>query len=226
MSTAAFHAQILFSDPPERHRAHGKVALAQLAPLFSMLPFGSGQQQASTIKALAEQADEDAQDATQAWFDLICAHALDFHADAGKNGSRWDLACIDSIETWKLLRNQGHGDASTWNLPGVGFDVQHPTNGYDIDVEKMRFGAPPKALPIMIGDWRRALWRRNWKQAANEAAALSELLPKADLPSLAMALGCLWSIAVVGEVADMEQLDIGGVVADGRILTIQWPRLA
>lgn len=226
MSSAAFHSQILLNDPPERHRAHGKSALSRLSPLFSLLPLGSGQQQARAICALADLPDEHAQDATQAWFELVCAHALDFHADAGKIGARWDLACIDSIETWKLLRDQSDGSAFIWDLPSAGFDVQYQTGESTLDVERMLFGAPAKALPIMIGDWKRALWRRDWKSAASETAALSEILPKADLPSLAMALGCLWAIAVVGEVADMDQLDIGGVAPDGQILTIRWPRLA
>lgn len=221
MSSSSFHSQLLVQNPPERHRAHGRAALDGLHRLFPLLPPGNVGAQAQLIATLPERGDLEAKEASQAWFELVSAHALDFHSDAGKSGTRWDLACVDALETWKLLRDQAN-TAECWHIDGVGFISRARSADAEIDMSLLYFGAPTQKRDFNISDWRRALSRRGRARASQEALELATLWPGTDLPSLAMALGCLWAVAVVGEVAGMATLDIGGLGGSDHQITIEW----
>ena len=222
MAASAFHAQLLLRDPPERHRANVKLAMDGLNRLFVALPLGGFTQQAQALSTLPDQADLTAQEASQAWFELVSAHALDFHADAGKQGTRWDLACIDALETWRLLRDQCQGAAHSWGLEGVGFEAQVQAIDEDLDVHNLRFGGKGRIKRLGLVDWRRALARRGRRRAGREAHLLASQWNKGDLPSLAMALGSLWAIAIVGEVAGVASLEVGGLSGGEDILMAKW----
>lgn len=222
MAATAFHTQLLLRDPPERHRAHVKSAMEGLNRLFVGLPLGGFAQQAQALCTLPDQNDLAAQEASQAWFELVSAHALDFHADAGKQGTRWDLACIDALETWRLLREQCQGTANSWGLEGVGFEAHVQAIEEDLDVYNLRFGGKSRVKRLVLADWRRALARRGRHRAGAEAHLLSKQWGRGDLPSLAMALGALWAIAIVGEVAGVARLEVGGLSGSEDILTAKW----
>lgn len=222
MTASAFHAQLLLRDPPERHRLHGKAAIDGLERLFSGLPLGDFYLQAHALADLCSQRSVDAQESSQAWFELVSAHALDFHADAGKQGSRWDLACIDALETWKLLQDQCQGVADSWSLEGVGFEAQIQIEEEELDVHSMKFGGKGKVKRLSLSDWRVAIARRGRERACQEACILSKQWHKGDLPSLAMALGALWAVAIVGDVAGVDSLEVGGLAGSENILMARW----
>jgi hypothetical protein len=222
MTASSFHAQLLLRDPPERHRLHGKAAIDGLGRLFSGLPLGGFSQQAHALAELPSQTSVGAQEASQAWFELVSAHALDFHADAGKQGSRWDLACIDALETWRLLREQCQGENTSWGVNGVGFAAAIQQDQEELDVHGLVFGGKKKVKKLLLSDWRVAIARRGRLRAGQEANALASQWRKGDLPSLAMALGALWAVAIVGEVAGVSSLEIGGLSGKDDILVARW----
>lgn len=218
MNTAAIHANDLLAQPFQRERLHATQAMNKVAQaLFRGIPLVPWPQPALALPDLVRQEDLVARETTQGWFELVCAHALDFHDDAGRSGSRWDLACIDAFETWRMLCRMGQWQGG-WVPEGIGLAVDQAPDE-DEEALSMTWRRPRRMFNL--GDWRRHLLTLGRARAAEDAALVAQHMPNGDIPSLALAVGALWAMESVGMVASISHLDAGGM-DEGVILRLRW----
>lgn len=195
--------------------------------LHGWLPLGALHEQMQQLaKATGSRKIKD-QAAVMAWADLVRGHALDFFADAGQDGAQWQLAVMDAWETWLLLResqDKATVDAWPWSWGNAQFQARGTLETQaPVDVELMMFGGQQETWKrIDLVDWRRGLARLEDAQACHDALALLQVWPRTDMPSLAMAIGAMWAIGVVGRVAGVQSLEIGGCRGKERLILTSW----
>ena len=225
MTHYAVHLNDLNQDPAKRMGEHGRAALEEASGLFAWLPYGDAATQAGAlVHATASNKRKD-QAAIAAWAGLVRGHALDFHADAGRAGTHWQYAVADAWETWLLLR-EGQLGANQW--PWQMGIAQFTARGQQgeaawVDPEQMHFGGGQEAWKRAdMSDWRRGVARLPDEQACLDAQHLAQAWARVDLPTLALAVGALWAVAMPGWVMGARQLEMGGARGGDNLVITDW----
>jgi hypothetical protein len=212
-----------------RRRQYASKAIEQLGSLLAVLPTqGNLRHKFSYLRHAVDQADcQKSMAGVDAWANLVRGHALDFHADAGDNGTLWQHAVVDAWEMWLMLRLEGDPEAQwPWEWHGQGVEARGCEGVVLSEPRALLELSPASQAPVFsqldINDWRSALEQRTASEAVIEAQALLEAWPKIDLPCLGIAMGAQWAISVAGTVSGFSSLEIGGVRGDTRWIETRW----
>lgn len=225
MTQHTFHLSELNRHPLQRMAQHGMAALDGASALFSWLPPGDAASQIGSLTRVIPSNKRKDQAAIEAWANLVRAHALDFHADAGEGGTRWQYAIADAWETWFMLREKHvEGIGWPWRLGVLQFIAQGTLDDMEsMDPHRMQFGGGQDDWKRAdMSDWRRGVARMSNEQACTDAFLIAQAWPKVDLPSLALAVGALWAIALPGWVMGARQMQMGGMRGRECIVVVDW----
>lgn len=213
-----------------RQRKHSKKAIEGLSPLFELLSAKRNlQEQMEHLKnSLDKPEDPNCAGAIQAWADLIRGHALDFHADAGADGQMWQHAAIDAWQMWLLIRRGSAIDASwPWVLEVEGMKASgqyYDLTGLEHINSPVEYDDPNLQIQfkeLSLNEWEKVLLERSNTLAVEESYKLYQEWPNIDLPSLAIAMGALWALAITGKVSGFTSLDLSGV-GEQEMITTAW----
>lgn len=215
----------------QRKRQYSKKAMEKLSPLFDLL--ASQKDLKAQLNSLNAASDHDQleisanADAVEAWANLIRGHALDFHADAGENGSVWQNAAIDAWQMWLLIRRGASIDASwpwEWSVKGMTGKGKHQNSDVSFEPKTpVEYDDPNLKIQIKeltLQDWDQALKDRSNQLAVQETLALYKIWPNIDLPSLAIAVGALWALSVIGPLSGFTSLSLSGIGEEESLDTV------